>query len=293
MTIFLGPWNHGADLDSNPYAEREAPLSISVEEQQSLMVGFLDQYLKTAAAPAPVRKIVYYTMGEEVRKETAIWPPAGTMTKSFYLRDNHVLSSALPAPGEAPDRYLVDYTASTGDDNGWWTKLFSADVFYGDRKSEDEKLLVYTTAPLEVDTEITGHPSVTLFLSSTETDGAIFAYLEDVAPDGTVTYVTEGQLRLLHRKLCTPGARAPYGPCHSFLAQDAAPMVPGTVQEVTIGLSPTSVLLRAGHSIRIAVAGQDASTFARIPAEGTPTLTVAHGPDQASRIELPIAPRGR
>ena len=33
---------------------------------------------------------------------------------------------------------------------------------------------------------------VTLHLASTEADGAFIVYLEDVAPDGTVRYITEG-----------------------------------------------------------------------------------------------------
>jgi putative CocE/NonD family hydrolase len=119
-----------------------------------------------------------------------------------------------------------------------------------------------------------------VYLASTESDGAVFAYLEDVAPDGSVTSVTEGQLRLLHRE-----------PCHSFRAEDTRPMPLGELQEVTIGLHPTSVLLRAGHSIRVALAGHDASTFARTPASGAPVWSVAHDPEHPSRIELPVAAR--
>jgi putative CocE/NonD family hydrolase len=291
MTLYLGPWNHGASLDADVYSPPEAQPGISKEEQHALTVSFLEQHLVPSSTPASARKIVYFTMGESVRKETAVWPPAGTVMTPFYLREQQALSSTSPATVEAPDRYTVDFTASTGASNGWWTKFSAADVVYDDRRSEDAKLLVYTTPPLAVDTEITGHPTVTLYLSSTGTDGALFVYLEDVAPDGRSTYITEGQLRLLHRKLCTAGPRDAFGPCHTYLAKDAAPMPPGVVQEVTLGLSPTSALLRAGHSIRIAVAGADASTFARIPASGTPALTVAHGPAHPSRIELPIARR--
>lgn len=290
MTLILGPWNHGANLDASVYSPREAPLAFTVEQQHELEMGFIDDHLKGTSAPAPVRKIVYFTMGEETRKETTTWPPAGTVTTPFYLGEAHALSAAAPVV-EATDTYVVDYTTSTGANNGWWTKLTAGDVFHADRKTEDEKLLVYTTAPLAVDTEITGHPSVTLYVASTESDGAIFAYLEDVAPDGKVTYLTEGQLRLLHRKLCTPGPTSAYGPCHSYRAQDAAAMPQGVIQEVTLGLAPTSALVKAGHSLRIAVAGHDASTFARIPAVGAPVLTIAHGPTTPSRIELPIAAR--
>ena len=290
MTLILGPWNHGANQDSDVHAPREAPLAFTVEQQHDLEMEFLDQQLKGAGPTVPTRQIIYFTMGEEARKVTTVWPPAGTVTTSFFLRDGHGLSTTPPA-AETRDTYAVDYTASTGADNGWWTKLTAGDVFYGDRKDEDGKLLVYTTGPLATDTEITGHPSVTIYLASTETDGAVFAYLEDVAPDGKVTYLTEGQLRLLHRKVCAGGPASAYGPCHSYQSKDAMAMPPGIIQEVTLGLSPTSVLVKAGHALRIAVAGHDSSSFARIPASGSPVFTLAHGPDFPSRVDLPLAAR--
>jgi predicted acyl esterase len=40
---------------------------------------------------------------------------------------------------------------------------------------------------------------------------------------------------------------------------------------------PTSVLLRKGHRIRVALAGADASLFEGWPAEGTPKLTISRG----------------
>jgi putative CocE/NonD family hydrolase len=202
------------------------------------------------------------------------------------------LSPSAATAAELADRYTVDFSASTGPTNGWWTKLTAGDVYQPDRRSEDEKLLVYTSAPLDADLEITGHPQVTLHLASTESDGAVFAYLEDVAPDGSVTYLTEGELRLRHRKPCSePATFNVYGPCHTFRGEDAEPMPPGSVQEVTLGLHPISVLLRAGHSLRVALAGHDASSFARVPSSGTPTWSVAHDAEHTSRIELPVARR--
>jgi len=130
--------------------------------------------------------------------------------------------------------------------------------------------------------------------ASTESDGSLFAYLEDVSPDGSVTYLTEGEIRLLHRRPCAePVAFNAYGPCHSYASDDAQPMPPEELQEVTIGLHPISALLRAGHSIRIALAGHDASSFERIPATATPVWSVAHDPEHPSRIDLPVASRGR
>jgi uncharacterized protein len=40
---------------------------------------------------------------------------------------------------------------------------------------------------------------VTLYIASTAEDVAFHIYLEDVAPGGHVTYLTEGVLRAIHR----------------------------------------------------------------------------------------------
>ena len=42
---------------------------------------------------------------------------------------------------------------------------------------------------------------MTLHVASTHEDGAFHVYLEDVAPDGRITYITEGILRAIHHKL--------------------------------------------------------------------------------------------
>ena len=63
---------------------------------------------------------------------------------------------------------------------------------------------------------------------STATDGAFFVYLEDVDEAGRVTYITEGQLRALHRKVSTDAP--PFKmlvPYHSFKKKDGLPLVPG------------------------------------------------------------------
>ena len=54
----------------------------------------------------------------------------------------------------------------------------------------------------------------------------------------------------------------------------------------------TSALIEAGHQIRVAIAGHDAGTFERIPAEGEPRISVQRNPEFASFIDLPVMERG-
>jgi hypothetical protein len=133
---------------------------------------------------------------------------------------------------------------------------------------------------------------VTLYVTSTATDGAFFVYLEDVKETGKVTYITEGQLRGIQRKVSTdPPPYRLLVPYHSFKRKDSMPLALGEVAELTFGLLPTSVLIRKGHRIRIAIAGHDKDTFACIPVEGTPVITVARNKRYASFVDLPVVQR--
>jgi putative CocE/NonD family hydrolase len=164
-------------------------------------------------------------------------------------------------------------------------------VIYPDRNSTDEKLLCYTSPTLDVDPEVTGHPVITLYVSSTATDGEFFAYLEDVDGKSKVTYVTEGELRAIHRKLSTdPPPYKQVGPYHSFKRADAMPLAPGQVAELVFGLQPTSYLFKRGHSIRVALAGADKDHFALLPGP-PPTWEIQRNAAHASHIDLPVMPR--
>jgi putative CocE/NonD family hydrolase len=235
------------------------------------------------------KRLFYFTIGEERWKVTDRWPVAGTQMTAWYLSENNSLTTKAPSGKSDEDRYTINFEATTGAKNRWHTQV-GGEVVYPDRADEDKKLLTYTSAPLEADVEITGHPVVSLFVTSTHTDGAFFVYLEDIDENGKVTYLTEGELRALHRRVSKEQGKLPV-PYHTFLKKDAMPLVPGQVAELKFGLHPISVLVKKGHRLRVAIAGHDKDTFIRIPAEGTPEIAVQRNVRGLSMIELPVIKR--
>lgn len=284
----IGAWNHNNNQNASPFVTTESPLVM----QRFEMLRFFDQYLKGIDTGLDVEnELNYYTMGEERWKSTRVWPVEGSKSVRWYLAEANALTTSAPVAATGSDAYKIDFDATTGEKNRWRTQL-GGPVIYPDRAEEERRLLTYTSAPLAEDIEITGHPIVNLYVTSTHTDGAFFVYLEDVDEKGRVSYITEGQLRALHRKVSaeTPPYRT-LAPYHSFKKSDSAPLVPGEVAELRFALHPTSVLIKKGHRIRIAIAGHDKSVFARIPAEGTPVITVARNSVKASFVELPQVDR--
>jgi len=295
--LTLGPWDHGGRQEISPWRRRDAPAF----DHDLEMLRFFDHHLKGIQngimEEAPVH---YFTMGEEQWKSAASWPPPNAYIRRLYLSEGHRLRDSRPAGEPGPDAWVVDYSSGTGNLSRWNSLTARPRGWLGgerhfeypNRKEEDRKLPCYTSAPLTEDTEVTGHPLIRLFVTSTAEDGNFFVYLEDVDASGGVTYVTEGELRALHRRLSDE--RPPYRllvPYRSFERKDARPLVPGEMAELVFDLLPTSYLFRKGHSIRLAIAGADKDHFALLAADEPPTLTFHRSEAHPSAIELPIVPR--
>jgi uncharacterized protein len=279
--LTLGPWVHTGKLEVPAFdVARESRFDHDAE-----LLAFFDEHLQDRPAVGDGYPVHYFTMVEERWKSATAWPPPGVATDVLYLGPGRSLSDAKPE-SESGESIVEDGTSGTGVRSRWRSLISLVPGDYPDRAERDARLLFYESAKLPRDTEVTGHPIVTLLLSSRETDAHVFAYLEDVAPDGRVSYVTEGQLRLLHHKLGLPvtPVETPT-PKRSFTRKDASPMVPGEVAEVAFDLLPISWLFERGHRIRLVLTGADQDHFDVLAPR---TIHVHAGPSHPSRIELPV-----
>lgn len=282
----LGDWNHGASYPANQFFPERVKVTPSPRERINAWINFFDKCVKGNSIQG--KTLYYYTMVEEKWKKTIIWPPKGQKMQRWYLSENNSLSRTLPRIKSGADSYEINFRATTGRNNRWWT-LLGLPIIYENRKKIDEKLLTYTSAPLEEDLEITGHCIVSIYFSSTHEDNAVYVYLEDIDEKGNVTYITDGQLRVIHRKISTD--KPPYKifiPYHTYNEENAQPLTPGEIAELKFGLHATSVVIRKNHRIRIAIAGHDKDTFYRYPSKGRPTIKIERNEKFASYIDLPI-----
>jgi uncharacterized protein len=288
---FIGAWTHGGFRNASPYVPRNAPADPVFAIQMNDDLCFIDRFTNPRGArPLKPRKLLtYYTVGEEHWKTTTVWPIPQAKPESWYFDARNSLSPQKPEGSWGADEYTVDFTATTGRTNRWHTNGGVEEVWYGDRKAEERKLLTYTSEPLLRDIEITGVPIADIYVASDRPDGAFFLYLEDVDPTGAVRYITEGELRGIDRKL-SPAQPIyhVFGPYHSFRREDQLSLNPGQVTELKFSMMPISIRIRAGHSIRIALAGADADTFARIPETGEAAYTVRRDRSRPSHVVLPV-----
>jgi hypothetical protein len=276
---------------------------------------FFDRYLKGVKNglddEPPI--LIYVMNGGGWRLEDQ-WPLGRQKTSNYYFEKGNKLVTFKPSDrlGAGSDAYQVDLTHSSryGTNNaGRWIPAPDKIMI---RTDKDLKCLTYTSETLHQDTEVTGHPIVHLWVSSTADDGDFFVYLEDVDENGEAYYVTDGMLRAGFAKLVPneeilpPGSHInvlPDLPWHGFKESDYVGNVfaGGKKMELVFDLLPTSWVFKKGHRIRVSIAGADWPTFdlnpklsptnkPNDPNNTIPTIAVHRGKAHLSRIELPVIP---
>ena len=288
--VLMGPWDHGPKDNASPFADtKDRQMNIRTE-----ILRFLDYHLKGINNGINEEKVFhYYTVGEEKWKAADAWPLENQISTTLYLSKDNRLVDNLGVRTDGVINYHIDYTATSGPTARWnsQTALYkNGRTHYADRKEESEKLLNFTTNPFETEMEMTGHPIMDLYVSVDATDATVFCYVEDVAPDGSVTYVTEGQFRPMHRKVITGSDYKYVGPFHSYREADIMPLKSGETVRLQFDLLPISYLFKKGHQLRVSIAGCDDGHF-DLPVDKPEIITVNFSDEYPSQIIIPVIQR--
>ena len=281
--LLLGPWDHGARTNTSPWRKAVQPEFNVLAE----VLRFFDHYLMGLDTglqnEAPIH---YYSMHAEAWHQAASWPPV-LDKKTLYLSAGNGLSIDVGAAGA--DEYKADFTVGTGEFTRH-ERLAAVDTseYYTDWQDRHAAMLSYTSEPLTEDGDISGHPVVDLWITSSQSDAVLHVYLSEVEADGSVRYVTEGVLRALHRREAEPQQYQKWSwPFRDFSRANAAPLVPGEPARLRFALLPTSWKFRQGSRIRLSIAGADCDHYVQLPHGRPPVLELKHGGKSASSLELP------
>lgn len=205
-------------------------------------------------------------------------PGAGVSRSPLYLAGAGSLREDIPEP--QVDHFTVDYDVGATEYFAFWPKSLAG------------KGLSYEGPELRSDRVMLGFPILHLWLAADRRDANVFAYLEDVAPDGTAIVISHGRLRASHRQLSI----APYDtlglPWHSGLAADALALEPGEPAELVIPMLPNTRVFRAGHRLRVTITGADPRqrNLQELREDPPARLSVSGGAAMPSRIEIPWLP---
>ncbi|MFF7314660.1 CocE/NonD family hydrolase [Streptomyces sp. NPDC008137] len=264
VSLTVGPWTHN---------------ELATKGMGHLLRGNLE-WLQTHLAdkaPEPPRSIPpveVYVTGQGAWRHLAEWPPAAGETVHYLQPGGRLL---VDDSGGAPFTYVYDPANPTPTLGG---PLLSLDGGSKDNAKLESRsdVLTFTTDPLTTPLEIMGTPVVELAHTRSNPHADVFVRLCDVDSKGVSRNFTEGFLRL--------------DPTSSI---DQA-------QTVRVRLDACAHQVKAGHRLRLLIAGGSHPRYARnegtgeLPGTGSElrpcTHTIHHDADSLSRVILPTLPAG-
>jgi hypothetical protein len=286
VRLILGPWTHGdrslshaGEVDFGPEATLDHNLA---PDFLTLRLRWFDRWLReveNGVETEPAVRVFVMGGGSGQRnaagrldhgghwRQAAAWPLPETQFTRYYCHSDGSLSIELPAPEAEPLTYRYDPKhpvptiggpISSGEPmmvGGAFDQRESPD-FFGSRASyrplaERPDVLVFQTAPLDQDVEVTGPIVADLWIASDCPDTDFTAKLVDVYPphadgsDGFALNLTSGILRVRYRDSW----------------ETPAMMQPGTVYAIRIELFPCSNRFTAGHRIRLDISSSNFPHF--------------------------------
>lgn len=281
--LIVGPWAHmtmaplvsQGELGEMYYG----PLATMPGGQTlaAIHLDWYDHWLKEGPeTPAHQSGALIFVMGVNQWRFEEDWPLARAVETPLYLGESATLAWEAPAEPGAESAYEYDPAdpAMTRGGNLVMGGAYPAGAFdQRDTESRDD-VLVFTTEPLAEDTEITGRVRATIFAATDGPSTDWVVRLCEVDARGISRNIVDG-IRRVHTE-------------------------PNRVDEVEIDLWSTSIVIRAGHRLRVHVTSSNFPRWDRNLNTGEPetegtTMRVArqrilHDSAHPSRIVLPIIP---
>jgi uncharacterized protein len=289
--VIMGPWAHGVGTRKTGELDFGANATLKVGDWQFQWFEYWLKRGETGVQDWPAYYL--FVMGENRWRSENEWPLKRTRFTSYFLhsagranslRGDGSLSTAEPGQ-EKPDEFTYDGDNPVPTVGG--NNLIGATAGPYDQTEVEERkdVLVYSTAPLEREVEVTGPVKLVLYAASSAQDTDFTAKLVDVHADGKAFNLCDGIIRARYRK----GLDQP------------ALLETGKVERFEVDLWVTSNLFQPGHRIRLEISSSNFPRFDRNPNSGKPfgtdaellsaRQTVFHEAGHPSHLALPVIPR--
>ena len=290
--LVMGPWLHGrrsqthaGDVDFGPSSVLDRQIA---PDYDSLRLAWFDSRLKPADSGTRPSSAKWFCMGGgDGRRdsagrrmhggqwrEDAHWPPSFTQPLTFHLTGDGGLQPAEARPARidyqtdpANPVPTIGGSITSGEpvmEGGAFDQVVTPDTFGASAPylplAARPDVLVFATEPLERDLEIAGPVELHLTLSTDVPDADVTIKLIDWAPPsedypaGYAMNLTDGILRLRYRE--------------DWVAPTM--MRDGEKTTVTVAATPVANLFKAGHRIRLDIAGSNFPRFDVNPQSGEP-----------------------
>jgi putative CocE/NonD family hydrolase len=271
--IMIGPWAHNM---STPFQgvsygdDSSSPIrSYQIEWFDHWLKGTPEDALRfspekwhAVRAEVDEAPVHIFVMGVNRWRDEPDWPLARAKSTALYLESEHA-ANGLTGDGvlqwkpertksqdAAADSFVYDPRNPVPTHGGAVCcdpKIFPWGPLDQRPVEKRKDVLVYTSAPMKQDLEVTGPIRAVLYASTSALDTDFTVKLVDVFPNGEARNLTDGILRLRYRG----------GLDKTELAE------PGKVYPLLIDAGVTSNVFLAGHSIRVEISSSNFPRFDR------------------------------
>ena len=302
--LLLGPWTHTtpplsgvgrgrfrragrAELDAAEHGRRR--------RDAALLRSLAEGDRRRLSDEPPVRALRHGRGRLALARTSGRWrgrsrPTSSSAAAATPTRSRATARSPANAPGgDRPDIFLYDPfhpVPTVGGQLCCYPATLPPGAFDQRPVEARSDVLVYTTPPLEEDTEVTGPVRLHLWAATTAPDTDFTGKLVDIYPDGYARNLTDGIIRARYRqgtdapRPITPGERLRV---HDRPLVDQQPLPQGTPHRAWRSAAATSRASTATST--------PATSLARTRRCCRAVQTIFHDAEHPSRLVLPIVPR--
>jgi putative CocE/NonD family hydrolase len=283
--LLIGPWHHG----NWKFSEQQEHLRWLDFHLKGIDNGIMTEPPVTYATSHPELPLRWHSAES--------FPPAGTTERRFHGRltsdSKRGRLSEEPVSESRSAAFAVNYDVTSGLASRNWGYNVGPFLHLDALEPFRDQILTLLTDPFEEEVEITGFPTVELTIATTGDSGAVFLYLQDLAPDGSAYYLSDGQLNLCHRKLSEPEFSYLGLPYHSAREADRLAVVPNEKMRVAIALHPVSWRIPKGHRFALTISGADYDNSFQARQTPAAVHTVFAGGESPLVLSLPVMEVGK
>ena len=295
VETWIGPWQHNPALGF-PTKDFGPEATIPIRGTQA---AWFDRWLRKPMANSidPLSPALHlFVMGPNIWREEHEWPLARTRYTPLYLASGGHANTKdgdgtlhWQAVREAdPDTFTYDPrnpVPTVGGAICCEPKVLPAGPLEQSKVEQRPDVLVYTSAPLTEEVEVTGPVRAVLYTATSANDTDFTAKLVDVQADGRALAVCDGIQRLRYRLSLEKPV---------FVKRNAA-------YQISVDAGVTSYVFPEGHRLRVEISSSNFPRFDRNLNSSAPNAdvtkivkakqTVFHEKEYPSAIILPIIPR--
>lgn len=295
VETWIGPWAHDPSLRF-PTRNFGPAAALPIRH---LQIDWFERWLRKpppTVAESKLPLLHIFVMGPDIWREEHEWPIARSRFTPFYLsshghansREGDGVLSRQAIRKAQPDTFTYDPknpVPTTGGAICCDSKILAPGPLDQSSVEQRRDVLVYTSAPLNEDIEVTGPVRALLYVATSANDTDFTAKLVDVEPSGRPIAVCDGIQRMRYR-----------------LSLDHPVFVKrNTAYQITVDAGVTSYVFYAGHRIRLEVSSSNFPRFDRNLNSAAANAdsakiskarqTVFHEKNFPSAVILPLVPR--